>query len=86
MSCCRYPVYRLHSDGRPSRGTAPLLRDETASRVGEDVIVTDHRRPVLRVSRYTSTGPPDQIYAGLQGRVRYVGDIDEPTENEWNLK
>ena len=55
-------------------------------RSAEDLIVTDRDRPVLRISRYAQTGPPEQIFAGLQGKVVYHEDINEPTQEEWDVK
>jgi prevent-host-death family protein len=49
---------------------------------GEELIVTDHDRPVLRIVPIRSRTPAAELFAGERGRVIYHGDLLEPTE-EW---
>jgi prevent-host-death family protein len=50
---------------------------------GEELIVTDHDRPVLRIVPIRSRTPAAEAFAGLRGKVVYHGDILEPTTEEW---
>ena len=50
---------------------------------GEEVIVTDNSRPVLRIQRLEARVPVEQSFAGVQGQVVYHENIDEPTLDEW---
>ena len=50
---------------------------------GEELIVTDHNRPVLRIAPIRSRTPSAETFAGIRGRVVYHGDIIEPTAEEW---
>ena len=50
---------------------------------GEELIVTDHGRPVLRVLPVVQARKADQLFADLRGRVVYHGDILAPTTDEW---
>jgi prevent-host-death family protein len=50
---------------------------------GEELIVTDHGRPVLRIVPVRQRSPAAETFAGLRGRVVYHGDILEPTGAEW---
>jgi antitoxin (DNA-binding transcriptional repressor) of toxin-antitoxin stability system len=50
---------------------------------GEELIVTDHNRPVLRIARIRDRRPAAEVFADVRGRVVYHGDILEPTSSEW---
>jgi antitoxin (DNA-binding transcriptional repressor) of toxin-antitoxin stability system len=49
----------------------------------EELIVTDHGKPVLRITPIREKVTVDQLFAGLQGHVLYHEDIDSPTTSEW---
>ena len=51
---------------------------------GEELIVTDHGKPVLRIVPIREKVSVSQLFAGLQGQVLYHEDIDEPTIGEWS--
>jgi prevent-host-death family protein len=51
---------------------------------GGELIVTDHGKPVLRITPIRERDSIDQLFAGLQGQVIYHEDIDEPTMGEWS--
>ena len=53
-------------------------------RTGEELIVTDNNRPVLKVVPIRKKRPVGEIFADLRGRVVYRGDILAPTTAEWN--
>ena len=50
---------------------------------GEDLVVTDHGRPVVRVSAIRPKETAAKLFADLRGRVVYRGDLLEPTTAEW---
>ena len=50
---------------------------------GEELIVTDHGRPVLKVTPLKPARSADQVFADVMGRVRYHEDLDTPTTGEW---
>jgi antitoxin (DNA-binding transcriptional repressor) of toxin-antitoxin stability system len=51
---------------------------------GEELIVTDHRKPVLKI---TSIAPPkanvDEVFSDLKGKAVYHENINTPTMDEW---
>lgn len=51
---------------------------------GEELIVTDHGRPVLRIMPIREKASVSQLFAGLQGQVFYHEGIDTPTMSEWS--
>jgi MoaA/NifB/PqqE/SkfB family radical SAM enzyme len=50
---------------------------------GEDLIVTDRNRPVLRISRIKPRIAAAELFADVRGKVIYRGDIMAPIE-DWN--
>jgi prevent-host-death family protein len=50
---------------------------------GEELIVTDHNRPVLRIAPLRTRTPAAEAFADVRGRVVYHADILEPTTSEW---
>ena len=50
---------------------------------GEDLVVTDHGRPVVRVSVIRPKETAAKLFADLRGRVVCRGDLLEPTTSEW---
>ena len=51
---------------------------------GEEIIVTDHRKPVIRILPLKKKEMPEDIFSDLRGRIVYRGDLCEPTTSEWN--
>jgi prevent-host-death family protein len=51
---------------------------------GEELIVTDHGKPVLRITPIREKDSISQLFNGLQGQVIYHEDIDTPTMSEWS--
>ena len=51
---------------------------------GDDLIVTDRGRPVLRIVPYNQKASVDDLFASLQGHVIYLEDVDASTTVEWN--
>ncbi len=50
---------------------------------GEEVIVTDNGKPVLRIERIQARRPVEEVFADVQGKVAYYEDINTPTIDEW---
>ena len=51
---------------------------------GEDLVVTDHGKPVLLVTPLRPKQMVDTVFADLQGQVSYPEDINTPTMDEWS--
>lgn len=52
---------------------------------GEELIVTDHRKPVLKVTPIQKkTMKVEEVFGDLQGKVKYFEDINTPTTDEWS--
>ncbi|HSG18858.1 MAG TPA: type II toxin-antitoxin system prevent-host-death family antitoxin [Anaerolineae bacterium] len=51
---------------------------------GEELIVTDHGKPVLRILPIREKVSVGQAFSDLQGQVLYHEDIDTPTIDEWS--
>jgi antitoxin (DNA-binding transcriptional repressor) of toxin-antitoxin stability system len=49
---------------------------------GEELIVTDHGKPVLTVTPLRSGQPVNAVFAAFQGQVSYPADINTPTGDE----
>ncbi len=50
---------------------------------GEELIVTDNNRPVLKVVAISARQPASSVFADVRGRVVYHEDILAPTLDEW---
>jgi antitoxin (DNA-binding transcriptional repressor) of toxin-antitoxin stability system len=50
---------------------------------GEELIVTDHDKPVLKIIPTKQKKTVAELFGDIQGRVTYNGDINEPTLSEW---
>ena len=50
---------------------------------GEDLIVTDHGRPVVRVSAIRTKRSAAEVFGDVRGQARYRGDLLAPTVDEW---
>lgn len=51
---------------------------------GGELIVTDHGRPVLKVTPIQRHAPSaSEVFEAHRGSVRYHADILEPTTDEW---
>lgn len=48
----------------------------------EELIVTDHHRPVLRIIPIQQRKLPTDVFK-KQGAVLYLEDINAPTSSEW---
>lgn len=52
---------------------------------GEELIVTDHNRPVLKIVPIGKKQTVESLFAKFQGKVVYHEDLNTPTTDEWNL-
>jgi antitoxin (DNA-binding transcriptional repressor) of toxin-antitoxin stability system len=50
---------------------------------GEDLIVTDHDQPVLRIQAIAKKRSVGEVFGALQGQVIYNEDVNTPTLDEW---
>jgi len=50
---------------------------------GVELIVTDDRRPVIRITPLRKRRRPDDVFAPYRGTDRYCGVILKPTTDEW---
>ena len=50
---------------------------------GQEVIVTDRGRPVLRIQPLHQKRSVDDVFGPLRGRVVYHEDPNAPTTSEW---
>lgn len=50
---------------------------------GEELLVTDGQRPVLRIQPIPRKRTVEEIFADWQGKVVYYEDINTPTTDEW---
>jgi prevent-host-death family protein len=50
---------------------------------GEELVVTDNNRPVLRVVPIREKRPVAELFAGLDGKVKYLEDVLSTTQDEW---
>jgi antitoxin (DNA-binding transcriptional repressor) of toxin-antitoxin stability system len=50
---------------------------------GNELIVTDHGKPVLKIVPIKPKATVATVFGELQGRVKYLEDINTPTLAEW---
>lgn len=51
---------------------------------GQELIVTDHRKPVLKIVPIKQPLlTVEEAFRGLRGKVEYLEDINTPTTDEW---
>jgi antitoxin (DNA-binding transcriptional repressor) of toxin-antitoxin stability system len=50
---------------------------------GEELIVTDHNKPVLRIIPIKQKATVATVFGNIQGQVTYLEDINTPTLSEW---
>jgi antitoxin (DNA-binding transcriptional repressor) of toxin-antitoxin stability system len=51
---------------------------------GEELIVTDHGKPVLKIIPIKSKKAVTELFGEYQGRVTFSENIDTPTLLEWD--
>ena len=50
---------------------------------GEELIVTDRGKPVVKISRYYNPATTDELFGQMRGKVKYSEDLTTPTTDEW---
>ena len=51
---------------------------------GEEIIVTDHGVPVIRINSIKANKKTvDEVFKDLRGKVKYYDDIMKPETEEW---
>ena len=50
---------------------------------GEELIVTDHSKPVLKVIPIYKDLVPENVFGDLAGKLIEHEDINTPTQSEW---
>ncbi len=51
---------------------------------GDDLVVTDHGKPVLLITPLRPQQQVETVFADLEGQVAYPEDINSPTTDEWS--
>ncbi|MBD3316229.1 MAG: type II toxin-antitoxin system prevent-host-death family antitoxin [Chitinivibrionales bacterium] len=54
-----------------------------AEKTGEEIIVTDRRRPVLKIVPFREKKPLDEVFGSYRGKMEYSAPLDSPTEEAW---
>jgi prevent-host-death family protein len=50
---------------------------------GEEIIVTDRGKPVLKISQYAKKTSTEELFGQMRGKIRYFEDLTTPTTEEW---
>lgn len=50
---------------------------------GEEIIVTDRGKPVVKISKYAQTPSTEELFGEMRGKVKYFEDLTTPTIEEW---
>lgn len=50
---------------------------------GEELVVTEHRRPVLRILPISGREDVDAVFGPFRGKIAFHEDPDTPTSGEW---
>ena len=58
-----------------------IFRD--LEKTGEELIVTDRKRPVLRIQPIVRKRTVEEVFGAIRGSVVYREDIHLPTTDEW---
>ena len=51
---------------------------------GEELVVTDNNRPVLRIVPIRQRIPAAEMFSDARGKVVYHDDVLAPTTDEWS--
>jgi antitoxin (DNA-binding transcriptional repressor) of toxin-antitoxin stability system len=60
-----------------------LARFREIEASGEELIVTDHGKPVLKIVPIRQENSIAELFGSLQGQVTYLEDINRSTLEEW---
>ena len=73
---------RVYSKSRLKAHMLEIMRELEAS--GEEAIVTDHGRPVLRIVPFAATNSVDEVFRQYRGKLRFLEHPNTPTMDEWS--
>jgi antitoxin (DNA-binding transcriptional repressor) of toxin-antitoxin stability system len=63
-----------------SQLTAQLLELlELVEREGEEILVRDGNKPVVRISQYEKSLSTEELFKDMRGKVKYFEDLTTPT-------
>ncbi len=71
---------------RDSKGklkTKMLRVSRVVEASGEELVVTDEDRPVLRILPIANRGTVEEAFGAIRGKPDYYEDIDTPTSEKW---
>ncbi|MGF1676084.1 MAG: type II toxin-antitoxin system Phd/YefM family antitoxin [Rivularia sp. (in: cyanobacteria)] len=52
---------------------------------GEEIVVTDRGKPVVKISKYGGDSPStEELFGQMRGKVKYFEDLTTPTAEEWS--
>lgn len=52
---------------------------------GEEIVVTDRGKPVVKISKYGDDSPStEELFGQMRGKVQYFEDLTTPTTEEWS--
>ncbi len=49
---------------------------------GDEIIVTDRGRPVVKISQYSSSPSTAELFGKMRGKVKYFEDLTSPITKE----
>ncbi len=52
-------------------------------KMGEEVVITDNDRPVIRIEPLARKRTVQEVFGHLQGKIVFHEDPDTPTIDEW---
>ena len=50
---------------------------------GEEIVVTDGKKPVAKISQYQKTSGTEELFKNLRGKVKFFEDLTTSTTEEW---
>lgn len=50
---------------------------------GDELVVTSHNRPVLKVVPIAPKKSPQEVFGSLRGKVKYRGNLLDPETGMW---
>jgi prevent-host-death family protein len=51
---------------------------------GEELVITNHGTPVLKIVPIASRESADVLFADVRGKLTWTESLDTPTTAEWN--
>jgi len=63
----------------------PMQYLQAVETKGEELVITNEGRPVLKIVSYKPALTVDEAFADVRGKIRYLGDLLEPATDEWEV-